>query len=338
MKLSVIITCYNQKKYIKQAVDSVLSQKLEDDYEIIIADDGSDDGSWNFLLNEYGKYPNIKLFQMERENNVKYIAHIRASQCRVEALKYVTGQYFAYLDGDDFYCDDMAMQKKIDILDNPQNSDIILVSSGHIVYSNGVFKDKYIVNRFTEGRIRTKRYWKRYYIHANTCVFRSSIIPKLPLQIIGKIFHDNIIMFAALQYGSMYYLTDITLAYRQDTEDNQQHIWVNNNSLNNQIRQMIDLDISNQLNKNLWKETYYRYHSTVKFLLKNKEKECDKKLLELCRELSCTQTLQILNWPNNSLFQKIYILSKHFILQFCCKVQLLCRRILLQTRLQKYLD
>lgn len=337
MKLSVIITCYNQKEFIKEAVDSVLNQTINDDFEIIIADDGSSDGSWEFILSEYGRYSNIKCIQMKREPDVKYTSHIRASQCRITALQYVTGEYFAYLDGDDFYCDDTAMQKKIDILDKAGNQDIILAASRFVLYSEGKFGNIMGSERLPEGKVNTKTYWKRYYIHSNTCVFRSSIIPALPYDIIGKVFHDNIIFFVALQYGNMYYLKDITMAYRQNNRAGAQNIWVNNNQRINDIRQVIDLDIANKLNKKLWKESYYRYQSSIKNLLITRNEKPDKALYDLSVELSCQQTMQILNWQNNNCFSKVYILAKHAILQAYCQTQLLCRRILLHTRLQKYL-
>lgn len=337
MKLSIIITCYNQRKLIKEAADSALNQKLDDEFEIIIADDGSDDGSWEFILDEYGSLSNIKCFQMERKKDVKYIPHIRASQCRVEALKYVTGEYFAYLDGDDFYCDDTAMQKKINILDQPENNDVVLVGSRCIIYSDGDFKNPLGPERAPEGRIKTKRYWDRYYIHSNTCVFRSSVIPKLPYNIIGKVFHDNIIVFAALQHGSMYYIKDITMAYRQNTSKTEYSIWTNNTKRTNLIRQIIDIDIAIQLNPSLYRVSYCRYIDTIGELLKNQPDETDKVLYELAKELSCKETLQILDWRKNSLIRKIYILSKHSFYQSLCKVQWLCEHILLQTRFQKYI-
>jgi len=338
MKLSVIITCYNQKDVIKEAIDSVLNQKIKDEFEIILADDGSNDGSWEFILNEYSQYPNIRCIQIERKPNIKYTSHIRASQCRIAALQYVTGKYFAYLDGDDFYCNDTAMQKKIDILDKPENNDIILVASRFIVYKEGKFGITMGPDRLPEGRIQTKRYWKRYYISSNTCIFRSSIIPKIPYDIIGKVFHDNIILFTALQYGNMYYLKDIAMAYRQNSEKSSQHIWINNNKRTNDIRQVIDLDIANKLNKKLWKESYYRYHGSIRNLLKSKMEESDKELYELSKELSCRETLQILDWRSQKKLTQIYILSKHSLLLFYCQIQLLCRRVLLQTRLQKYIN
>jgi glycosyltransferase involved in cell wall biosynthesis len=44
-KLSVIVMCYKHKEYITQCVDSILSQKINYDMEVIIRDDGTNDGT-----------------------------------------------------------------------------------------------------------------------------------------------------------------------------------------------------------------------------------------------------------------------------------------------------
>lgn len=53
VKISVVIPVYNVKKYVKQAVDSILAQSVAP-YEVIIVDDGSTDGSGDLLEELYG--------------------------------------------------------------------------------------------------------------------------------------------------------------------------------------------------------------------------------------------------------------------------------------------
>ena len=49
MKLSIIIVSYNEKEYISEAIESCMSQEGKFDYEIIIGDDGSNDGSLEII-------------------------------------------------------------------------------------------------------------------------------------------------------------------------------------------------------------------------------------------------------------------------------------------------
>jgi dolichol-phosphate mannosyltransferase len=57
MKLSVIIPCYNEKKTIKKIIDKIFQQKIN--LEIILVDDGSNDGTVNVIKN-YKKNSRIK--------------------------------------------------------------------------------------------------------------------------------------------------------------------------------------------------------------------------------------------------------------------------------------
>lgn len=54
-KISVLVPLYNRKHYISNVIDSVLSQSFQD-FELIIRDDGSTDGSYDFVREKYAKY------------------------------------------------------------------------------------------------------------------------------------------------------------------------------------------------------------------------------------------------------------------------------------------
>lgn len=91
-KISVILPVYNCEKYIKKAIESVLSQTLTD-FELIIVNDGSTDGTLD-IINEF------------RDNRITLInqKNLGPGASRNRALKQVTGEYVMYLDADDWYC------------------------------------------------------------------------------------------------------------------------------------------------------------------------------------------------------------------------------------------
>jgi glycosyltransferase involved in cell wall biosynthesis len=61
-KVSIAVTVYNLEQYVEQCIHSVLSQKTDFDYEIIIGDDHSTDNSREILVNLKNSYPDkIKL-------------------------------------------------------------------------------------------------------------------------------------------------------------------------------------------------------------------------------------------------------------------------------------
>ena len=90
MKLSVLVTFYNQREYVDRALNSILSQKTDYDYEILVGDDGSNDGTIGKLEEWQEKYPDkIKIYIMDRKEGVKYNSSFRASRNRINLLKKV---------------------------------------------------------------------------------------------------------------------------------------------------------------------------------------------------------------------------------------------------------
>lgn len=101
MKISVIVPIYNVEAYLRECLDSILNQKIED-MEAILVNDGSTDQSGN-IMNEYQqKYP--KLFTCIHKPNGGL------GDARNTGAALAKGEYLAFLDSDDFYCEG-ALQK-----------------------------------------------------------------------------------------------------------------------------------------------------------------------------------------------------------------------------------
>jgi len=94
-KVSVIITSYNQKEYLKEAIESVLNQ-TDRPFEIIVCDDASGDGSRD-LIRDYGeKYPGLVKGILHKEN-------LGISKNRNSGMRAVQGDLVTWLDGDDIF-------------------------------------------------------------------------------------------------------------------------------------------------------------------------------------------------------------------------------------------
>src|SRR5438309_10887096 len=88
-RFSIIITCYNQSSFIRDAIDSALAQSYTDK-EIIVVDDASTDGSKE-LLEEYGSAIRFKAL----ETNEGPCA------ARNWGASLASGDFLVFLDGDD---------------------------------------------------------------------------------------------------------------------------------------------------------------------------------------------------------------------------------------------
>ena len=84
MTLSVCIIFHNQKQFIKRCLDSILSQKINFDYEILLSDDNSTDGTWEELLEWKTKHPD--LISCYRINTAETIYNRRKTEscCNVQ--------------------------------------------------------------------------------------------------------------------------------------------------------------------------------------------------------------------------------------------------------------
>ena len=97
---SVITTTYNGEKYLKECLDSIINQTLQN-IEIICVDDGSTDNSLS-IFNEYA----------EKDNRIKVIYHKNQglATSRNKALEIITGEYCAFVDSDDIIDPNMLLE------------------------------------------------------------------------------------------------------------------------------------------------------------------------------------------------------------------------------------
>ena len=94
-RVSVIIPVYNAEEYLRDCLDSLLNQTINnEEMEVLMINDGSQDNSLE-ICKEYSEiYPNFKVFSKENEGLPK---------TRNFALQRAQGKYITYLDSDDKY-------------------------------------------------------------------------------------------------------------------------------------------------------------------------------------------------------------------------------------------
>lgn len=114
-KLSVIFITYNHAQYVEKALMSVINQKTDFPFEVVVGDDCSTDGTQDILKRIASEHSEVKL-NLRSENTGG-----RPTLNVYETTKKCTGQYLAYLEGDDFWTDDHKLQKQVDFLeDHPE--------------------------------------------------------------------------------------------------------------------------------------------------------------------------------------------------------------------------
>jgi glycosyltransferase involved in cell wall biosynthesis len=91
--ISFIVPIYNVEKYLKECIDSILNQNLSD-YEIILVNDGSTDGSKDICEKYVQEHENINLITTENQGQ---------SAARNLGIELAKGEYIAFIDSDDYY-------------------------------------------------------------------------------------------------------------------------------------------------------------------------------------------------------------------------------------------
>ena len=100
-KISIIIPVYNAEVYIERCLESVVSQTIYPK-EVLIVDDGSTDDTPDIVHQYMGDYEFIKLFSQNRQG---------AGSARNRAIKEAIGEYIAFMDADDYYFSDEALER-----------------------------------------------------------------------------------------------------------------------------------------------------------------------------------------------------------------------------------
>lgn len=148
-KVSVIIPVYNTEKYLRECLDSVLSQSLQEK-EIICVDDGSTDNSPE-ILREYGqKYTNIRILTQKNQF---------AGVARNRGIQESKGEFLAFLDADDIMLPgalrqmyEAAVQNNLDfikgalLMENMPTGEVEMST----YWSNKRFKPLWEATRFSE--------------------------------------------------------------------------------------------------------------------------------------------------------------------------------------------
>lgn len=217
MKVSFLITYYNQKEYVYESIQSVLKIRKENiEWEIMIGDDGSTDGTID-EIEKYVQYDpeHIKLFVMPREEGKKYFSVQRVSQNRLNLLSHATGDLFCTLDGDDFYSDSEFLMDAIGVFE--ENPGVSIVGFGYHYYKDGIYgKSLTLSAEANERRVDTRAYLRNWYLPAGACVHRKCF-DKDRIEYIKQIgyFDDNDIVINSLCFGEMYAINRPIYAYRQ---------------------------------------------------------------------------------------------------------------------------
>lgn len=204
MKVSVAMTTFNHERYISQAIDSVLIQDTNFDYELVIAEDCSTDKTREIVLDYQSRYPE-KIKLILQENNVG------PNRNGLDALRTCKGQYISILDGDDFWTSPKKLKILADFLDNNKEF-VICFHNLQVVYEN-CNKAQHLSN-YNQKEITTiKDLAQKNYIYTASCMFRNGLVD-YPEWFCKSPIGDWIIHLLHARHGKIKFIDEVMGVYR----------------------------------------------------------------------------------------------------------------------------
>lgn len=134
-KVSIVIPVYNGLNYLKEAIDSALSQTYEN-IEVIVINDGSDDkGETDRIAKSYGD--RIRYY-VKRNGGVASALNL--------GIKKMDGGYFSWLSHDDLY-EKTKIEDQIKLVNTLNSDDIVVACNVRVLFPNGIRKKEFIDKR-----------------------------------------------------------------------------------------------------------------------------------------------------------------------------------------------
>lgn len=110
LAVSVLVLTYNHARFVRQALESVLAQRLRQPFEIIVSEDCSTDGTREIVQEYAERHPLlVRLFLSER--------NLHSNEVVARGFRAARGRYVAPLDGDDYWTSEDKLQSQVDFLD-----------------------------------------------------------------------------------------------------------------------------------------------------------------------------------------------------------------------------
>ncbi|MBP2283049.1 glycosyltransferase involved in cell wall biosynthesis [Flavobacterium sp. CG_23.5] len=208
--LSVCLITYNHENYIKQAIDGILMQQVDFNWELIIAEDCSTDGTREILLEYKEKYPDfIKLILQEK--------NVGPAKNFLDLIQTPKSKYIAYCEGDDYWTDPLKIQKQVDILELNENIGLVCSKVKHYNQTSGDFIE--ITPTFVKASNDVIALMlKSKFISLSASIFRASVLFKvidaIRVELETGIIGDTRILLETVYQSEVYFLNEVTAVYR----------------------------------------------------------------------------------------------------------------------------
>ena len=206
--VSVFILTYNQEDFIGDTLESILQQKTEFPYQLVIGEDCSKDNTRS-ICEKYANANPEKIKLLPSIRNLGLIDNF------IRTLKECDGKYVAICDGDDYWIDPLKLQKQVGFLENNRKYSIVFTGV-KFLYPNGHMHVKPSGNLPKTSDFSSLIF--ENYIPSVTALFKNNqAFEEFPIWIDRFPYGDwPIYLWTIRNGGKIGYLEDITAIYRKE--------------------------------------------------------------------------------------------------------------------------
>lgn len=222
IKVSILCLTYNHEKYIKKCIDSFLMQETKFEFEILIHDDASTDGTQEIIKNYKKMYPKIikPIYQKENQFSKGVRPTVKYQLPRVK------GEYIALCEGDDYWTDTSKLQRQVDFLDKHKDYSLCF-HPVCIMHEGGEVKETIFPDGKPELSIRALL--RGNYIQTNSVMYRRQGYKNFATDVMPG---DWYMHLYHAQFGKIGYINKVMSVYRRHSgglwsgiRDNQEVFW-----------------------------------------------------------------------------------------------------------------
>lgn len=205
LKVSALIITYNQERYIEQAIRSVLDQRTNFDFEIVIGEDISKDRTREICQRLADEHP-TKVRLLARDKNLGMVENHRQTHYAAR------GQYISMLEGDDYWIDDEKLQKQVDFLDS--HPDCCLCFHNVIVYDRDSNDEWLYVPENWPAVSGLAEILRESHINTSSVLMRNGLFDRFPERDESPLMADWPFYIYLASFGYFGYLPDVMTCYR----------------------------------------------------------------------------------------------------------------------------
>lgn len=171
-KATVIIVTYNHAAYVQRAVTSVIEQETDFEFEIIISEDASTDGTTDIVRDLRKRYPHqIRLILSER--------NLRSNRVVARGFEAACGDYVALLDGDDFWTSPTKLARQVAELDADPGLSLCFTNA-EVVDTQGMATGRLWTPPGLKRRLSLRDLWQGNPFATCGSLFRRSVLAAIP--------------------------------------------------------------------------------------------------------------------------------------------------------------